>query len=166
MAMSSPLRLPELHFLSPQITLKRRISLSKLPSSPYSFSRHAASNVTRRAARIRASRDDSALAERVDDVKWSGNGVPAANGRGRDVADGNGAVEGFANGASNGSLVTYGYENGNGAAAEVVVEVEASKLNEDGRKKRLEEIGKEDAWFKQNGNEQVEVCRFDYFDCV
>ncbi|KAK8465661.1 hypothetical protein PHAVU_009G140366 [Phaseolus vulgaris] len=157
MAMSSPLHLPELHFLSPHVTLKRRISLSKLPSSAYSFSRHAASNVTLRAARIRASRDDSALAERVDDVKWSGNGVPAANGRGRDVADGNGAVEGFANGASNGSLVTYGYENGNGVAAEVVVEVEASKLNEDERKKRLEEIGKEDAWFKQTGNEQVEV---------
>ncbi|KAK7353559.1 hypothetical protein VNO80_19009 [Phaseolus coccineus] len=157
MAMSSSLQLPELHFLSPHITLKRRISLSKLPSSAYSFSRHAASNVTLRAARIRASRDDSALAERVDDVKWSGNGVPVANGRGGDVADGNGAVEGFANGASNGSLVTYGYENGNGVAAEVVVEVEASKLNEDERKKRLEEIGKEDAWFKQTGNEQVEV---------
>ncbi|XP_017421897.1 protein ACTIVITY OF BC1 COMPLEX KINASE 8, chloroplastic [Vigna angularis] len=157
MAMSSPLHLPELHFLSPQITHKRRISLSKLPSSAYSFSRHAASNVTLRAARIRASRDDSALAERVDDVKWSGNGVPAANGRDRDVAGGNGTVEGFANGASNGSLVTYGYENQNGVATEVVVEIEASKLNEDGRKKRLEEIGKEDAWFKQTGSEQVEV---------
>ncbi|XP_047181810.1 protein ACTIVITY OF BC1 COMPLEX KINASE 8, chloroplastic-like [Vigna umbellata] len=157
MAMSSPLHLPELHFLSPQITHKRRISLSKLPSSAYSFSRHAASNVTLRAARIRASRDDSALAERVDDVKWSGNGVPAANGRDRDVAGGNGTVEGFANGASNGSLVTYGYENQNGVATEVVVENEASKLNEDGRKKRLEEIGKEDAWFKQTGSEQVEV---------
>lgn len=155
--MSSPLHLPELHFLSPQITHKRRISLSKLPSSAYSFSRHAASNVTLRAARIRASRDDSALAERVDDVKWSGNGAPAANGKDRDVADGNGAVERFANGASNGSLVTYGYENGNGVATEVEVEVEASKRNEDGRKKRLEEIGKEDAWFKQTGSEQVEV---------
>ncbi|XP_014489980.1 protein ACTIVITY OF BC1 COMPLEX KINASE 8, chloroplastic [Vigna radiata var. radiata] len=155
--MSSPLHLPELHFLSPQITHKRRISLSKLPSSAYSFSRHAASNVTLRATRIRASRDDSALAERVDDVKWSGNGVPAANGRDRDVSGDNGTVQGFANGASNGSLVTYDYENQNGVAMEVVVEVEASKLNEDGRKKRLEEIGKEDAWFKQTGSEQVEV---------
>lgn len=164
--MSSPLHLPELHFLSPQITHKRRISLSKLPSSAYSFSRHAASNVTLRATRIRASRDDSALAERVDDVKWSGNGVPAANGRDRDVSGDNGTVQGFANGASNGSLVTYDYENQNGVAMEVVVEVEASKLNEDGRKKRLEEIGKEDAWFKQTGSEQVEVCRFDYFDCL
>ncbi|WVZ18276.1 hypothetical protein V8G54_005598 [Vigna mungo] len=155
--MSSPLHLSELHFLSPQITHKRHIFLSKLPSSVYSFSRHAASNVTLRAKRIRASRDDSALAERVDDVKWSGNGVPAANGRDPDVAGGNGTVQGFANGASNGSLVTYGYENQNGVAMEVVVEVEASKLNEDGRKKRLEEIGKEDAWFKQTASEQVEV---------
>ncbi|CAJ1974585.1 unnamed protein product [Sphenostylis stenocarpa] len=157
MATSSPLHLPELHFLSPQITTKRLISLSKLPSSAYSASRHATSYVSLRAARISASREESALAERLDDVEWSGNGVAAANGRGRVGADGNGSVEGYDNSATNGSLVTYGYENGNGVAAEVVVEVEASKLSEDGRKKRLEEIGQEDAWFKQSGNEQVEV---------
>jgi predicted unusual protein kinase regulating ubiquinone biosynthesis (AarF/ABC1/UbiB family) len=37
------------------------------------------------------------------------------------------------------------------------VDVEASKVNEDGRKRRLEEIGKEDAWFKQTEKEKVEV---------
>ncbi|TKY73913.1 aarF domain-containing kinase [Spatholobus suberectus] len=140
MATSSPLPLPELHFLSPQITPKRRLSLSKLPSSAYSISRHATSNASLRAARIRAIREESALAERVNDVEWSGNGAAVANGRGRDGADGNGAVEGYVNGATNGSLVKY-----------------ASKRSEDGRKKRLEEIGKEDAWFKQTGNDQVEV---------
>ncbi|KAL2339447.1 hypothetical protein Fmac_007387 [Flemingia macrophylla] len=143
MAASSPLPLPELHFLSPQFTPKRRISLSKLPSSPYFISRHhVTSNVSLRTSRIRAIREESALAERVNDVEWSGNG----------------AVGGHVNGAANGSLVKHGYENGsgNGVAAEVV-EVEASKLSEDGRKKRLEEIGKEDAWFKQTGDEHVEV---------
>lgn len=161
MATSSPLPLPELHFLSPQTTPKRRISFSKLPSSPYSVSRHVTSNVSLRTSRIRATREESALAERLNDVEWTGNGAAAA------AADGNGAsVGGYVNGATNGSLVKYGYENGNGVSAEVL-EVEASnKLSEDGRKKRLEEIGKEDAWFKQSGNEQVEVRRFDCFDCV
>ncbi|KAG4392819.1 hypothetical protein GLYMA_04G220200v4 [Glycine max] len=147
MAASSPLPLPELHFLSPQITPKRRISLSKLPS----ISRHVTSNVSLRTARIRASREESALADRVNDVEWTGNGAAAA------ASNANGAsVSGYVNGATNGSLVKYGYEDGNDVAAAEVVEVEASnKLSEDGRKKRLEEIGKEDAWFKQTGNEQV-----------
>ncbi|KAJ1427757.1 ABC transporter-like protein [Sesbania bispinosa] len=101
--------------------------------------------------RIRAIKEESALVERVNDVEWSGNGVAAANGRND---SGNGVVEGYVNGTTNGSMVKYDY--GNGVAAEVV-EVEASKLNEDGRKRRLEEIGKEDAWFKQTGKERVEV---------
>jgi hypothetical protein len=56
--------------------------------------------------------------------------------------------------------VEYGYSNGNrnGVAVKEVVDVEASKVNEDGRKRRLEEIGKEDAWFKQTEKEKVEVC--------
>jgi hypothetical protein len=55
--------------------------------------------------------------------------------------------------------VEYGYSNGNrnGVAVKEVVDVEASKVNEDGRKRRLEEIGKEDAWFKQTEKEKVEV---------
>ncbi|XP_027329905.1 protein ACTIVITY OF BC1 COMPLEX KINASE 8, chloroplastic [Abrus precatorius] len=158
MATSSPLPLPELHFLSPQITPKRRLSLSKLPSSASSISRHVTSNIILRTTPIRATREESVLAERVNDVEWSGNGVAAVSGNDRGGTDGNGTVEGYVNGAANGSLVKYGYEsgNGNGVAAEVL-EVEAFKLREDGRKKRLEEIGKEDAWFKQTGKEQVEV---------
>ncbi|KAK7317010.1 hypothetical protein RJT34_00883 [Clitoria ternatea] len=151
MAASSPLPLPELHFLTPQITPKRLLSLSKFPSLPHSISRrNFASSVSLRTSRIRAIREESQLAERLNDVEWTGNGVATANG--------NGAVEGYVNGASNGSLVKYGYEggNGNGVAAEVV-EVEASEADEVGRKKRIEEIGKEDAWFKQTGKEQVEV---------
>lgn len=95
-------------------------------------------------------------------MEWSGNGV-AASGRG-----GNGAVNGYVNGVSgvresgsaNGSLVKYVKGNGNGVAAEVVVEdfMGASKRREDGRKRRLEEIGKEDAWFKkQSAEAPIEV---------
>lgn len=95
-------------------------------------------------------------------MEWSGNGV-AASGRG-----GNGAVNGYVNGVSgvkegenaNGSLVKYVNVNGSGVAAEVVVEdfMEASTRREDGRKRRLEEIGKEDAWFKkQSAEAPIEV---------
>lgn len=64
-------------------------------------------------------------------------------------------VESANKGESNGSLVKY--VNGNGVASEVVEEVQVSVSKEEGRKKRIEEIGKEDAWFKQSGGQQVEV---------
>jgi len=94
--------------------------------------------------RIRALKEEGALVEErvVSDVKWSGNGS-VVNGS-------NGSVRGYVNGSGNGSLVKY--VNGNGVAAE---------RKEVGRKKRLEEIGKEDAWFKQNGEPQVEVRVYD-----
>ncbi|KAK7410833.1 hypothetical protein VNO78_01973 [Psophocarpus tetragonolobus] len=146
LAMSSPLPLPQLHFLSPQITPKRRIFLS---------STYSTSNVS---LRTRASKEESALADRLNDVAWTGNGAAASNGRATDAAHGNGAVlEEYVNGVTNGTLIKYGFENGNGLAAAEVLEIESSKLSEDGRKKRIEEIGKEDAWFKQTGTEQVEV---------
>ena len=106
------------------------------------------------------------MAERVSDVKWTGNGAASSVGSGNGSSNGYvnggvGVVE-SGNGAANGSLVKY--VNGNGAvAAEAEVELvgedsgEASKRKEDGRKKRLEEIGKEEAWFKKTGKEPVEV---------
>ena len=83
--------------------------------------------------------------------------------------NGNGAASGsssrygvYSNGgvgvseSENGSLVKY--VKGNGvAAAEVVVEVEDPAAKEAGRKRRVEEIGKEDAWFKRAEGESVEV---------
>ncbi|CAI8619016.1 unnamed protein product [Vicia faba] len=143
---SSSLLLTELNFLTPQITPKRRRSLTTLRSihsvSKYKF------NVTR----IRAVKEESALIEeRVSDVKWSRNGAATSIVNGK-----NGSVRGYVNGSEKGSLVKY--VNGNGVAAEVVEDfVETSKRKEVGRKKRLEEIGKEDAWFKRNGEAQVEV---------
>jgi capsid portal protein len=139
MASSSSLLLTELNFLAPQFTPKRRRSNSGFCILP---------------TRIRALKEEGALVEErvVSDVKWSGNGS-VVNGS-------NGSVRGYVNGSGNGSLVKY--VNGNGVAAEVVEDfVETSKRKEVGRKKRLEEIGKEDAWFKQNGEPQVEVCVYD-----
>lgn len=58
-------------------------------------------------------------------------------------------------GASNGSLVKYA--NGNGASTRVVPEDEVLEVNEDARKRRIEEIGEEEAWFKRSGRDQPEV---------
>ncbi|CAK8578855.1 unnamed protein product [Lathyrus sativus] len=140
---SSSLLLTELNFLAPQITPKGRRSLTTFSNYKY--------NVTFR-TRIRAVKEESALIEeRASDVKWSRNGAATSVVNGK-----NGSVRGYVNGSENGSLVKY--VNGNGVAAEVVEDfVETSKRKEVGRKKRLEEIGKEDAWFKRNGEAQVEV---------
>lgn len=147
---SSSLLLTELNFLTPQITPKHRRSLTSFRSL-YSVSKHKY-NVTLR-TRIRAVKEESALVEeRVSDVKWNRNGAATSVVNGK-----NGSVRGYVNGSENGSLVKY--VNGNGVAAEVVEDfAETSKRKEVGRKKRLEEIGKEDAWFKRNGEAQVEVC--------
>ncbi|KAG5000179.1 hypothetical protein GLYMA_08G140900v4 [Glycine max] len=157
MASSSSLLLLEFKFLAPQITPKRRRSLSSF-CSRHSVSLNSRYNVALR-TRIRAVMEEGAVIDRVNDVKWSGNGVAASE------YGGNGSVNGYVNGVSgvmesedaNGRLVKY--VNGNGVAAEVVEDfAESLKRKEDGRKKRLEEIGKEDAWFKkQTGEAPIEV---------
>ena len=75
---------------------------------------------------------------------------------------GNSSVNGYVNNVmesedANRSLVKY--VNDNGVAAKVVEYfAEALKWKEDGRKKRLEEIGKGDAWLKkQTGEAPIEV---------
>ncbi|XP_057420678.1 protein ACTIVITY OF BC1 COMPLEX KINASE 8, chloroplastic-like [Lotus japonicus] len=150
MASSSSLLLrPELRFLPPQITPKRRrFSLTGFCPC-YSVSRH---NVSLR-MRIRAVKEEGAavvdLAERASDVKWTGNGAAtSAAARGST----NGSVRGY---DLNGSLVKYGSGNGNGAAAVAGGDFSAEASSK--RKRRLEEIGKEDAWFKQSKEPQVEV---------
>ncbi|KAF7834230.1 protein ACTIVITY OF BC1 COMPLEX KINASE 8, chloroplastic [Senna tora] len=137
---TSSLPLPEFHFLSPQIiTPKRRLALSRFYSCK-SIPRNSRYSVS---VRTRVREREKEFVKRVNDVEWSGNG----------------AADGYVNGSlvSNGSLVKY--VNGNGAAAGTVEDDEAFKVkeDEDGRKKRIEEIGKEDAWFKKSGGDQVEV---------
>lgn len=101
---------------------------------------------------------ESAVASSLNGVEFNGN----VNGT---VYGYTGVVEGYSNGgvsviesengASNGSLAKY--VNGNGAAtriAEAVVESESEKV---GRKKTIEEIGQEEAWFKRSGQVEVSV---------
>lgn len=162
----STLPLPGPHFLSSQIAPRRRLAVSRFYTLK-SISGHTRYSVAIR-GRIRAGKEEPALVEekekelveRVNDVEWSGNGASGSN------YGTNGSIKGYVNGRpgvleseggnNNGSLVKY--VNGNGtAAAEIVEDVEASELKEDGRKRRIEEIGKEDAWFKKSGEDMVEV---------
>ncbi|GAU19732.1 hypothetical protein TSUD_78580 [Trifolium subterraneum] len=147
---SSSLLSTELNFLAPQFTPKRRRSLSSFCSRSFPKYKYSVTIRTRICA---FKKEEGALVEdKVSDVKWNGNGAATKT----VVSSSNGSVRGYVNGSGNGSLVKY--VNGNGVAAEVVGDsVETSKRKEVGRKKRLEEIGKEDAWFKRNGEPQVEV---------
>ncbi|KAH1237125.1 Protein ACTIVITY OF BC1 COMPLEX KINASE 8, chloroplastic [Glycine max] len=92
MASSSSLLLLEFKFLAPQITPKRRRSLSSF-CSRHSVSLNSRYNVALR-TRIRAVMEEGAVIDRVNDVKWSGNGVAASE------YGGNGSVNGYVNGVS------------------------------------------------------------------
>jgi hypothetical protein len=148
--MATSLLLPELIFLSPQTFPKRRLCLSG--HSPCRNRRKSLAVRTR----IRAVNEEGvAVEERERRLVKELNGNGAASGS-RYGAYSNGGVG--VSESENGSLVKY--VNGNGvaaAAAEVVLEVEDPLAKEAGRKRRVEEIGKEDAWFKQAGGDSVEV---------
>ncbi|XP_004302218.1 PREDICTED: uncharacterized aarF domain-containing protein kinase At4g31390, chloroplastic [Fragaria vesca subsp. vesca] len=148
---SCSLPLPELTFLSPQTTPKRRLSLSTVSISRLSVYRHPRFGLR---SRIRAAKDDGVVVveEREAELIRKVNGVSG------DGYSSNGAAIKYTNGrlSENGSLVKY--VNGNGAAGTAVVEeVEVLKAEEEGRQRKIEEIGKEDAWFKNSGMPKVEV---------
>ncbi|KAM1315676.1 hypothetical protein TB2_018847 [Malus domestica] len=152
------LPLLELTFLSPQTTPKRRLSTSGVSLSRFSLIGYPRGGVR---SRIRATKEDGLVVEetinKVNGVELGGNGA-AASTSGSDYGS-NGSVNsysnGSANGATNGSLVKF--VNGNGVAAEVEEGVQVLETKEEGRRKNIEEIGKEDAWFKQSGLPKVEV---------
>lgn len=155
------LSIPELIFLSPQTTAKRRLSLSGVSLSKLSLSRFPSYGLR---SRIRAVKEEGVVVEereaefikKVNGVSsTSGGGGYSSNGSVNKYSNGSVGMIESENGASNGSLVKY--VNGNGVAAAVVEEIEVSKLEEEGRQRKIEEIGKEDAWFKQSGLPKVEV---------
>ncbi|KAJ9177672.1 hypothetical protein P3X46_012864 [Hevea brasiliensis] len=161
--MASLLPLPDLTFLCPQTTPKHSLSFSRFPLS---FNQRKSAFLLR--TRVRSVREDSVvIEERERELLKEVNGNGAASTSTSDNYGLNGSSIGsYSNGGvsvvesdkgvSNGSLVKY--VNGSGVtAAEMVVEEEA-ELSEDERKKRIEEIGKEDAWFKRaNDQQQIEV---------
>ncbi|GMY11266.1 protein ACTIVITY OF BC1 COMPLEX KINASE 8, chloroplastic [Fagus crenata] len=156
---TTSLLLPELVFLSPQTTHKHRLSLSK-PS--LSINRRYGLSLRTR-IRAAAKEEGVVVEERERKLIKELNGNGAAGAR-YSVSEErrylNGGVGVAEKESENGRLVKY--VNGNGAAATVAAEVvveeaQNSAAKEDGRKRRVEEIGKEDAWFKQSGQEQIEV---------
>ncbi|KAJ6288998.1 hypothetical protein OIU76_024896 [Salix suchowensis] len=162
--MASCLPLPELIFLSPKTRTPkhhhRLLSLSRHSLYTLNVSSNKIKlNLPLRTPVIRALKEDTAVIEdREREIlkELNGNG----NGNGRV----NGSVERYVNGglvgakegesSSNESLVKY--VNGNGSAAVVTTEILVEEKKE-GRKKRIEEIGKEDAWFKRADEQQLEV---------
>ncbi|XWS44857.1 hypothetical protein CRYUN_Cryun15aG0085500 [Craigia yunnanensis] len=167
--MASSLPLQELHFLSPRTTSKHRFYLSRYSSlSRVSFAGNSNvrnCNISR--SRIRALKEEGvAYEEREQEFIKEDNGGFELNGNGSasKYEYNNGSVEGFTNGGvgvveseSNGSLVKYVNGNGNGATAAELLVVGEGVVSEEVRKTRVEEIGKEEAWFKRSTQEQVEV---------
>lgn len=160
---TASLLLPELLFLSPQATLKRRVFLSKPSSSLSRNLTHGCVSVRTRTRRIRALKEEGSAVVEVDEreskliKELNGNNGAATTTRYEERRYSNGvAAAAAAVESENGSLGKYVNGNGVAAPAAAAEVVEDSAAKEDGRKRRLEEIGKEDAWFKQAGKE-VEV---------
>ncbi|KAB2597295.1 aarF domain-containing protein kinase [Pyrus ussuriensis x Pyrus communis] len=159
------LPLPELTFLTPQTTPKRRLSSSGVSLSKFSRNGYPRSGVR---SRIRAVKEEGVVVEerinKVNGVELGGNGAAAASTSGSGYGS-NGSVNSYSNGSAgvirskngpvNGSLVKF--VSGNGVAAEAVQGVQVMETKEEGRRKNIEEIGREDAWFKQSGLPKVEV---------
>lgn len=152
---SSSLLLPNINLNSRQSpTITRSVSIAGifLPRNRLSYNH----NLRIRTRLIRASKDDNvAVEDRDNAVKINGdyNGSARLNGNGSARKSVNGDFNGSARLNGNGSLVKY--VNGS-----VTVETEevTKKRKEEVRKKRVEDIGQEDAWFKNNTQQkQVEV---------
>lgn len=152
---SSSLLLPNINFNSRQSpTITRSVSIAGifLPRNRLSYNH----NLRIRTRLIRASKDDNvAVEDRDNAVKINGdyNGSARLNGNGSARKSVNGDFNGSARLNGNGSLVKY--VNGS-----VTVETEevTKERKEEVRKKRVEDIGQEDAWFKNNTQQkQVEV---------
>ncbi|XP_021274475.1 uncharacterized protein LOC110409453 [Herrania umbratica] len=175
--MASSLPLQELHFLSPTTSSKHRFYLSRYSSRSrvsLAGNSHFRNGVVSR-YRIRALREEGVAYEEREKKfikEVNGRFELDGNGSASKYEYTNGSVEGYSNGGvgvveseSNGSLVKHVNGNGNGAAAvtaavtaaEVVVVEEEGVVSEAARKKRLEDIGKEEAWFKRSAQEQAEV---------
>ncbi|GAY63485.1 hypothetical protein CUMW_225980 [Citrus unshiu] len=159
---SSSLALPELRFLSPKAASRYHLSLSKQSLyRSFLYKNYPRCNLGRRIRVAAGKQDGSVVVEEkrepefikgLNDFEVNGNGSASRS-------DSVGSVNGGVNGYANGSLVKYVNGNGNGGVAvEVVGQVEEEeKLNKEiERKKKVEEIGKEDAWFKKSGQEKVE----------
>ncbi|KAL4197664.1 hypothetical protein AMTRI_Chr04g252250 [Amborella trichopoda] len=147
---SSPL--PEFPFLRP----KTRRSFKFDPSKAHAQRFKRAFQLKFRAIQ----RESNTIAEEekrdtlVDSYELNGNGSAyGSNGSlsSSTINPENGTVSSSPNGGSNGSLVKY--VNGNGGLNGSFYEQSGSE----GKKKTIEEIGQEEAWFKRGGKDGLEV---------
>lgn len=170
--MAISLLLPDIAFISPNPSRRHRFAVSgrrRCVCRAYVGS-------SRGKVRTRAVREEDLLSGSVNGYGLNGvnNGV-ATTSRSSNGSVGNGGGSAYyveeavvleEREWGNGSLVRY--VNGNGVAAaerastatgvvEGMTEMEVLEEKEEGRKRRIEEIGKEDAWFKQSGSDQLEV---------
>ncbi|KAI3981130.1 hypothetical protein MKX01_032270 [Papaver californicum] len=144
---TSSLLLPRVSFLQTQTHRRIRISLSRF--------HHSSSS---RFLILRASREDGGVAVKEEEVRQNLNGSAVylngnGNGSYKKSSTSNGSVNGSLNrnGSVNGSLVKVGNSK------VVENEVKAKEEEEDGRKQKIEDIGQEEAWFKQDGKDKLEV---------
>ncbi|KAL5820429.1 hypothetical protein ACOSQ3_022311 [Xanthoceras sorbifolium] len=167
--LASSITLPDLTFLPPQTaTPRHRLCLSKHTLSRNYLKRTNPGCKLGLRVRIRAAKEEGLVVEEkreselirdFNGLEFNGNGSSAGGSTssgGSSSVEGGYGVNGSVEGYTNGSLIKY--VNGNGVAVEVVGEVDekAEELKkEDRRKKKVEEIGKEDAWFKKSGQEKV-----------
>ncbi|KAL6993097.1 Protein ACTIVITY OF BC1 COMPLEX KINASE 8, chloroplastic [Sarracenia purpurea var. burkii] len=144
-------------FLRPVSTRTLRVSLSRISLPRRSKSTPLFRARAQREEVVVEGREIESVSE-VNSVELNGNGNGSSyvyNGTIEKYSNGGIGVIESGNGASNGSLAEY--VNGNGAAVRIPVAVVESKSEEVGRKKTVEEIGQEEAWFKRSGQEQIEV---------
>lgn len=161
--MATSLPLPELIFVSPKRLLSPSSPRCSLYRIPFSRTRRFGALLR---TKLRAVREDGVVAEeRENELIKEVNGYGLGSNGAAYNSNGDYRYNGWVNGGitavesesggSNGTLVKY--VNGNGVAAAVVEEIQASESVEEGRKKRIEEIGKEEAWFKRSDQQQIEV---------
>lgn len=106
--------------------------------------------------------EDDELMRKLDSYSRNGNGNGSVRSGELKYRSGesSGNVELYVNGNGNGSAVGNGslvkYVNGNGASKAAVVN-EVPQMKSEGRKRTIEEIGQEEAWFKKDGKDKLEV---------
>ncbi|CAN0912071.1 Protein ACTIVITY OF BC1 COMPLEX KINASE 8, chloroplastic [Linum grandiflorum] len=151
---ASSLSIPDVKlFLSPTVE-NRSVRLSRRSFGVNSFSRRSIQlsyRCIRLQNRARAVKGETTVIEERESQllrELNGNGAASSNGSNGRL----GVVGSEMDGGNNGSLTKY--VNGNGSAS---ADEKAAEAAEDGRKKRIEEVGKEDAWFKGASNGKVEV---------
>ncbi|KAH9623479.1 hypothetical protein KSS87_012704 [Heliosperma pusillum] len=111
-----------------------------------------------RFVKVRAVRESSTEERGGRAVVINGVDTVKLNGKGNNTFDTFLNGNGKSKGSGNGSLVNFDYGNGNGNGnGNLPAKKELKKMKTEAKTKTVEEIGQEDAWFKQSGRGRLEV---------